>query len=292
MNQRLLILAHALTLAACTNQMPNTESASSGAANTPLMVINKTMSRNATSFALPRDGGLVGSLFVQPRDLMSAPDTQTVGCGQAGAGALGLDAYLGQPAWITQNVLLDGLFVPTRNFSLGFPTADAGGSVLPVRSYFVIQGRGFFKLADGDPEGDYQFSVIADDAARLKIGNGDDYPTFVDGQKPAGPNAGCLEQTQAAHMSCTTDWADQSAAKVKTVHLSPGQLVPIDFQYWQGPGLGISMMAFYRRVDAARPPIDPACGRELSFGAGQAGLNGVLASWTPIGAGNLTNTYR
>jgi hypothetical protein len=293
------IMAMVAGLAACSASRDQS-SASLGSGDTAnssvdreLLVANKSMGNDATVFQKISGGGLIADLYIEPRDHMRAPDTQTVGCGQSGDGALGIESYLAQSGWVTQQVLLTDLYVPTRFFQLGFPAPDLSGGILPVKSFFVIDGKGFFKLDPTDTEGDYQFAVIADDGAKLKLGNAlNSSPNSfltIDDQKPAGVNGGCLEQTQSAHMSCTADWSDQSAAKVQTLHVKPGQLVPIDFQYWQGPGNGISMMAFYRKADSLNP-LDAACGKELGFDDGAPALADILKTWKPIVLGNLINS--
>ena len=286
-----VLIAASLGIIGCTRASGplNDENTSASVGTQRLLVANKIMGIDQLVYAQPINGGLISKLYIQPRASMIAADDQVTGCGQAGQGALGIDAYLAHPEWISeQRVLLTELYVPTRNFSLGFPTPAGNGSTLPVRSFFVLDGKGYFRLAEGEPEGDYQFATIADDGARLLIKENDAYVTLVDGQKPAGPNGGCLERTQSAHMSCTTDWSDTSAPKVKTVHIKPGDLVPIEMQYWQGPGYGLSMMAFYRRVDPAQM-LDASCGQERGYDFGTSSLNDVLKTWKPLSLENLSN---
>lgn len=289
-----VILPGLLVLLFASGCAPGSSSGSSGggssnsALSAPLMVANVAMKSDQVVYASPDLGGLSGSLFIQPRNLMIAPDTQTVGCGQSGSGALGLDSYLSHPDWITQNLLLTEIYVPARNFQLGFPLSTAAGMV-PVKSFFALDVVGNFHLAAGETEGDYQFALIADDSARLKISQQGQSVMIVDDEKPAGPNNGCLEQTQASHMSCTQNWKDQSAAQIKTVHLVPGQSVNMELSYWQGPGNGIGMMAFYRKVPTTGSPIDPLCGQEPGFDDGSTALNQVLSTWTPITFSNLSS---
>jgi hypothetical protein len=223
---------------------------------------------------------------------MLAPDTQVVGCGQYGSGALGLDSYLSQPTWITQSLIFTELYVPAENFLVGFPAPAGHGATLPVDSFFAIDTFGNFHLKNGDTAGYYEFALIADDSARLKLGDGNgNYTMIVDNEKPAGPNNGCLEQTQAAHMSCTVHWTQQTANQVRTFYLKPGDKLPIELSYWQGPGAGIAMMAFYRKVadpENLQTLLDPACGQELQFYSSGPDLQNILSTWTPIGLQNLT----
>lgn len=257
--------------------------------NRVLQSVDSAMKADQYSFISPSMGGLTGSLYIQPRASMIASDTTVVGCDQRGNGALGLDAYLNQPSWITQEILMREIFVPTRNFTLGFDAMDPYGVVQPVRSFFAVQVDGYFKLDTIDVEGDYQFAIIADDSARLRT-TGASGRLLVDNEKPTGVNTTCLDKTQAAHMSCTNSWSDQSTTKVQTIHLKPGDRLPVRFEYWQGPGQGISMMAFYRKVPAAGSG-ENSCGKELGFAEGSSSLNQILSTWKPIRIENLGNYW-
>jgi hypothetical protein len=277
-------LVAALSLAGCSSNSGNSSSPKM------LMVANEAMANGQVVFANPDQGGLVGNLYIEPRNLMLAPDTTIVGCSQNGSGALGIDAYLAQPTWITQSLIYTQLYVPEENFRLGFPAGGSSTGLISVDSYFATDTFGNFHLADGDVEGDYQFALVADDAARLYLGSPGAMSLYVDDQKPAGSNNGCLEQTQPAHMSCTNNWSSQTAADVVTVHLAPGQILSMELQYWQGPGEGIAMMAFYRPVpSAANQLLDSTnCGQEENFAAGSTQLTALQQSWHPITMQNLS----
>jgi len=284
------------------NGCSRSSSSSGGSANstatsatkpeTQLLVANSILTNGTPVYASPANGGLVGNLYIQPRNFMLAPDTQVVGCGQYGSGALGLDNYLSQPSWINQSLIFTDIYVPAENFLVGFPAPGGNGAVLPVDSFFAIDTFGSFHLGIGDTEGYYEFSLIADDSARLKLGNPDgSYSMLIDDEKPSSYNNGtCLAQTQSAHMSCTTNWSNQTAAQVKTVYLRPGDLLPMELSYWQGPGGGIAVMAFYRKVadpTNASQVLDPACGKEWDFSANGTDLQNLKKTWTPIGLQNL-----
>ena len=228
-------------------------SAASNAMNTPTIVADKAMNNQGVVMALPSGGGFYGNLYVQPRDLMTVPDTQEVGCSQYGEGLLGLDNYFSNPQWITQQVLFQSLDVPDQYFTQGFPSGTGTG-VLSVDSYFAMDVTGVFHLAPGDTAGYYQFAVIADDGAQLLVNSGDSSSgqMLVDDEKPASYNNGtCLAQTQASRMSCTSVWGDQTAGSVQTVYLTPGQVIPLEVKYWQGPGQALSLIVMY---DKCRRP--------------------------------------
>ncbi len=280
-----LVLGFLVLVGCSSNNSSNSNTASS---NPQLLLVANAAMNGQTVYANPAQGGLVGSLYIEPRNLMLAPDTQIVGCDQNGSGALGINSYLTQPTWVTQSLIYTDLYVPAENFRLGFP-APNGSGVISVDSYFATDTFGNFHLGPNDTEGDYQFALIADDAARLFMNIGGTSTLVVDDQKPAGPNGTCLEETQPAHMSCTKSWSSQTAANIVTLHLIPGQLVPIELQYWQGPGEGIAMMAFYRKVPTnSAQLLDSAnCGQEEPFTAGSTSLTNLQQSWQPIVTDNL-----
>jgi hypothetical protein len=275
------------SLLACTGSGGSNSSVSSQSSR--VLVANNQMLDQAPTFISLDGGGLVGSIFIQPRNLMTVPDTQTVGCSQNGEGALGLSSYLSQPSWRGQAVAFTDVYVPMRNFLQGFPTNGESGGVYSVDSYFALDTYGNFHLDTTDVEGDYQFALIADDSAVLKIGNETTgaYDLTVDDQKPAGPNGACLEQTQPGHMSCTTNWSSQVAANVVTYHLKQGDTLPVELSYWQGPGQGLGIVLLYRQVPAAGS-MDAQCGMENGYGNGQAGLTDVLTRWKPVKFTNLS----
>lgn len=263
---------------------------SNNAMTTPTLVADKAMNNQGVVMALPANGGFFGNLYIQPRALMSAPDTQTVGCDQRGDGALGLNAFLSQPTWITQSVLFQSLDIPGQNFLQGFPAGTANG-LISVDSYFAINVTGLFHLAAGEVEGDYQFAVIADDGAQLSINSGDGASQLlVDDEKPASYNNGsCLSQTQAPHLSCTAVWGDQTAASVMTVHLAPNQQLPLNVTYWQGPGQALALVVLYRQVPSvASALVDTDCGQELGYAANSTALNDLLTRWSVISFNNLS----
>lgn len=260
--------------------------------NTPTLVADQAMNNQGVVMALPSAGGFFGNLYIEPRSLMQAPDTQTVGCDQRGEGALGLDSFLSQPTWITQQVLFQSLNVPGENFLQGFP-AGSGSGLISVDSYFAVDVTGVFHLASDDAAGTYQFAVIADDGAQLLMNSGDGAgQLLVDDEKPASYNNGtCLAQTQAPHLSCTSDWGTQTTGMIQTVQLTPGQVIPLEVKYWQGPGQALALMVLYRQVPSDSSLfLDVDCGQELGYAAGSSALNSLLTRWKVVSFSNLQAT--
>lgn len=277
-----------MSIISCNGTGSRTATASN-AMNTPTLVADRALNSNGVTMALPSSGGFFGSLYIQPRNLMLQPDTATVGCDQRGEGALGLTSFLSQPSWITQQVLFQSMDIPAQNFLQGFP-AGTGNGLISVDSYFAVDVVGYFHLSATDVEGDYQFAALADDGVQLSQFDGDSVgPMMVDDEKPASYNNGtCLPQTQAAHLSCTNNWSSQTAAQVMTVHLVPGQVLPLELKYWQGPGQGLALMVVYRQVPAdPNALVDADCGKELDFSANGAGLTDLLSRWNVVSFANL-----
>lgn len=291
-----LPLLLSLTLITACNHNSNSNSNSSavvGPMNTPTMVADQAMNSKGVVMALPSAGGFFGNLYIEPRSQMIAPDTQMVGCYQYGDGAAGIAAYLTQPSWITQQVLFQTLDVPNQNFLQGFP-AGSGSGLISVDSYFAMDVTGLFHLAPGDVAGYYQFAVIADDAAQVLLnpeGDGLDTQMLVDDQKPASFNNGtCLPQTQAAHMSCTSNWSDQTSDAVQTIYLTSTDVVPLEVKYWQGPGQALALVVMYRFVadpTNTQSLVDADCGQTLPFSQGSASLNDLLTRWNVVSFSNL-----
>jgi len=263
---------------------------SSSSETTPLVVANVAMKDQGHILASPANGGMVADLYIEPREHMLAPDTQTVGCSQKGNGTLGIANYLSHPEWITGQYLFTDLNVPTRYFTDGFPLN--GSSTSTVDSYFTFDIKGTFHLDTSDLDGYYQFAAIADDAAEIRTATegGSFDALLVDDSKPAGANNGCLEQTQPAHLSCSSVWGNQAAANIKTIHISPGQNIPLEVKYWEGPGQGIAFVVLYRRVadpNNTASLADSSCGKELNFSASGAGMTDLLTRWKVVSSGNL-----
>jgi hypothetical protein len=129
------------------------------------------------------------------------------------------------------------LNVPTRAFTEGFPTFD--GSLIEdslgndLVEFFRIDFTGNLTSPAGSEGGLMEFAVLADDGIRVS----------VDGEQ-------IIEYTGVTptKMVCGTS----------SVYLEPGQPLPIEVNYFQGPRHHIALMLLWR--PAGQSP-DPLCGR-------------------------------
>lgn len=195
----------------------------------------------------------------------------------------------GQPIWYTaqdfinlgqksqQKLFFSSLNVPTRLFSMGFPS-ETGASVTNdagqmLNEYFALSFSSVLKLTEADEEGEYEFALLSDDGANMYVRDGDGvYQKIVanDGDHPT--RLGC-----GARMNLTR----QSELVVK-------------MDYYQGPRYHISMIPMWRKVTATTT-AEPRCG-ETGNGhwfdynnnsAPKAAYNSLLnRGWKPIHADN------
>jgi hypothetical protein len=178
----------------------------------------------------------------------------------------------------TQDLFFSQLFVPTRLFSLGFPTET--GSVVQTDDgqnlieYFALRFKGGLRLADTDAEGTYEFALLSDDGAIWSTQVGDNgYTTLVsnDGDHPT--QMGCGGTLNMTHDSQFT----------------------MQLDYYQGPRYHIALIPMWRKVDGARQS-EPLCGKngnEMYFDYNnnskpQPNYLALLArGWKPLTADNF-----
>ena len=184
-----------------------------------------------------RDRGLVGNLLyltdLQPR---------------YGSVSEVIDNGVVVPA----TIYLDRLYVPTRPFDRGFftksgqPITTIDGNFL--YEYFALRMESQLQLAPGEPEGDYQLAVLADDGAIMKINDdGSGYRVIVDN-----------DGTHPTRMACAT----------QTIHMTSTTKIPMIMDYYQGPRYHISLVAMWRPITGATPLHDDFCdqaGNDLFF---------------------------
>ncbi len=145
-------------------------------------------------------------------------------------------------------VFLDRIFVPTRPFDRGF-YLQSGQLVTSINGdtlyeYFGLRMKGQVQLASDELPGAYQFAVLADDGALLKI------PDGLGGQTILVDNDG----THPTKFMCAS----------QPVEMSAGSKLPITLEYYQGPRFHISMVVMWRPwpTGAENPVNDPLCGQQ------------------------------
>lgn len=136
------------------------------------------------------------------------------------------------------------LNVPTRKFDLGFYTE--GGELLvnaegnKLYEYFSLRFDSVIQLGETDEEGDYQFALLADDGAVMRIDRGNGWEVWVnnDGTHPT-----------------------KLMGSSQRLNLRRGQRVPIRVDYYQGPRYHIALSLLWRKVAANQSLVEPRFGQ-------------------------------
>lgn len=141
--------------------------------------------------------------------------------------------------------------VPTRSFSSGFPRLDGGkikdDSNRDLLEYFRLDLDGFIELAPGMTAGDYEFAVLADDGAEIRLGAG----------SPVYASSPGLQQTT---LVCGTS----------SVYMRPGETLPMKLSYFQGPRYHIALMLLWRPASTTAESLCGRSGNDLWFDSAQA----------------------
>ncbi|HVK61081.1 MAG TPA: hypothetical protein VM432_06005 [Bdellovibrionales bacterium] len=139
------------------------------------------------------------------------------------------------------------LYTPTRLFDLGFnndlgePVKDDTGNTLI--EWFGLRFKSVVKLAPDQPEGLYEFAILSDDGAILRMRDEDGvYRTMVDNDGVHPTRLGC--GSPLVHMGRDTE-----------------KLIELD--YYQGPRMHISMILLMRKVT---PNADGTFARDSACG--------------------------
>jgi hypothetical protein len=149
-----------------------------------------------------------------------------------------------------QTLFLTNLNVPTRNFTEGFSiddnelvTDDQNNTLL---EWFGLHFEANLGLAADQPEGYYQFALLADDGAILQM-------STAEGNWQTVVNNDGLHQTQ---MGCST----------QTVYLTHASQIPIQVSYFQGPRYQIALTLMMRLVsDPNSIPAESLCGQSGNY---------------------------
>lgn len=177
-----------------------------------------------------------------------------------------------------QDLFFTDLNVPTRLFSLGFPTEsgsivkdDAGNNLF---EYFALRFEGGLRLAPDESDGDYQLALLSDDGAIWSVApsDSDTYQVVVndDGDHPT--QLGCGQ----------------------TIHMTSDTQLKMRLDYYQGPRYHISIIPMWRKVtsDAVAETRCGQNGNDLYFdynhdSAPQPAYKELLSrGWHPLVAAN------
>lgn len=146
------------------------------------------------------------------------------------------------------DLFFNQLNIPTRPFDRGFVTQD--GSILKtpngdtVYEWFSLHMESVVQLSRLDGPGRYQFAVLSDDGAILKIDqDGRGLQSWINN-----------DGTTPSRLRCATS----------TVNMDISTRLPISVDYFQGPRYHIALMVLWRQVpDSALDSelSDPSCNK-------------------------------
>ncbi|MEQ1876103.1 MAG: fibronectin type III domain-containing protein [Bdellovibrionia bacterium] len=146
-----------------------------------------------------------------------------------------VDEFIPNAHAIDADLYFNRLFVPTRPFDRGFYTMDGTLVTNPdgeaLYEYFGVEMETMIKLAPGQAPGNYQFAILADDGAMMRLheAGGDTLIVNNDGVHPT--KMGC--QSGSLYMDANTK-------------------LPVQVRYHQGPRFHISLVMMMRPM-----PTDP-----------------------------------
>lgn len=153
-------------------------------------------------------------------------------------------SYIDQGQESTQTLFFSEINVPTRVFSLGFPTETGdsvkndGGDLL--NEYFALKIQSVLKLGPEDEAGDYELALLSDDGAIMKIRDVEGvYQVVVDNDGDHPTKMGCGD----------------------VISMNNETELVVEIDYYQGPRYHISLIPMWRKVDASTQE-EPLCGRK------------------------------
>ena len=186
--------------------------------------------------------------------------------------------YINQGTKADQHLFFTKLNVPTRMFSVGFPT-ESGSLVkrddgVVLQEYFALRLSSVIHLGPNDAEGDYELAILSDDGAIMRLRGADgNYETIVNNDGDHPTKLGCGS----------------------TITMTKQTQRLMQFDYYQGPRYHISVIPMWRKKTAGMT-AEPLCGQSgnnLFFNentsAPQAAYNALLSrGWKPLTMDNYS----
>jgi hypothetical protein len=217
------------------NQVPLSTSSSAASQFNKATTLCEPMSGGYQSIFGDEINGLQGRLYAM------APANQGAYSNVASYITYGIDTG--------NDVFLNQLNIPTRDFTEGFPTANGSlltfqGSVL--LEWFALYMESNIQLGPTDAEGDYQFALLSDDGAILNIksqGNDSFTPLIND------------DGTHPTTMACST----------APLTINQYDLIPMQLSYYQGPRYQIALQLLWRPWPKTGSAVDPLCGTSGNY---------------------------
>jgi hypothetical protein len=213
--------------------------------------------------------GVIANIFYLPKD--SAP-------------AANLAEAFAEGVRSERQLFLAQVNIPTREWAQGFTDGLGQGlkdeSGEPLSHSFALKLRSTLRLAPTDAPGLYEFALLSDDGAVLRLrGSDGEFRTVVDG-----------DGSHPTRLSCSS-----RPGTSRTVELTPTSELALELDYHQGPSRPMALVLLMRKVEASDGP-DPACDREgegLWFKGGEGTepkadyLELLARGWKPLAPENF-----
>ncbi len=153
-----------------------------------------------------------------------------------------LAPYFSEGTKSDQTLFFSQINVPTRLFSLGFPTETGDlvkrddGEVL--NEWFALRFTSSLTLGPDDSEGLYQLAVLSDDGSILRLQKNGEWVDVVNNDNNHPTRMGCGD----------------------VIEMKAGEQHLLQLDYYQGPRHHIALIPMWRKVDSLNPEPDPLCG--------------------------------
>lgn len=190
-----------------------------------------------------------------------------------------LTSYFAHGVRSEQNLFFSQVHVPTRLFSMGFPTEDGGlvnrddGKTL--NEWFALRFTSVLSLGANDEEGHYQLALLSDDGSSLKIQKDGEWHVLVNNDSNHPTRMGCGGVIEMKH----------------------GKEHLIQLDYFQGPKHHIAIIPLWRKLVGADAEGDPLCGvtgNDVYFDYNNSSkpkkpyLDLISRGWKPLEANNYS----
>jgi hypothetical protein len=152
--------------------------------------------------------------------------------------------YIENGTSLDADVFFDRVFVPTRPWNAGFQTLS--GRTLQndlnqtLYEYFSLHFESNIVLSDSDRPGLYQFALLSDDGAILRMKQGDTWQNIVND-----------DGTHPSKFACASN----------AIEMTSTSKIPMKLDWYQGPRYHISLIVLWREVEAGASLADTECGK-------------------------------
>ncbi len=177
---------------------------------------------STSSDACSAGSGLIGRIYYRPTNASWNADSAAT--------------LIQRGTRVTQALQLSQVNIPERSFQDGFPVSGGGRVQNDINEdlieWFAIDMIGFIRIDNPLQVGAYQFALVSDDGAALRINNQD----FIMNDTIHGTTWDCSTQT---------------------VNFATGVKQDISLRYFQGPRYHITLQMMWRPASRSHLPCGP-----------------------------------